>query len=79
MSWGVWDPAFLLTSITKPWNRELEQHPLCFTGNKGTAWAAFSPVSVGGQLLGWHPAQRQELGYVGNGGLECPQVTPLGR
>lgn len=48
---GVWVPAFLPTSITKPW-RELAQHPLCFTSDKWTAWAAFSSVFVGGQAVG---------------------------
>lgn len=48
---GVWVPAFLPTSITKPWS-ELAQHPLCFTSNKWTAWAAFSSVFVRGQAVG---------------------------
>lgn len=77
MSWRVWDPAFLLIRVTKSWS-ELEQHPLFFNSNKGAPWAAFSSVSVGGQLLGQLCAE-EELGYVGNGGLECLSVTPLGR
>lgn len=70
MSWRVLDPAFLLIRVTKPWS-QLEQHPLFFNNNKGTPWAAFSSVSVGGQLLGQHPVLRRSWAMWGMGDLSA--------